>query len=303
MVAFWSPFGGRPPRKARMKNTLQSPLRKLTLALAVSTLGLGAMAPATAQVSVGIGIGVDLPGVRIGVNVPMFPNLVRVPDSPAYYAPQLSANYFFYEDRYWVYEDDRWYASDWYNGPWAYVQPEVVPLFVLRIPVRYYRQPPVYFRSWQRDAAPRWGDHWGPSWQNQRRGWDQWDRRRAPAPAPLPVYQREYRGDRYPAPQQQQEWQRRDPREQRGDGRAQLPPQRPPVYERPNAEPPRSRPPERERQPERGQPPERERQSDRGGPPQRGEDRDGDRKPDRGQDRGNDRGNDRNNGRGPDRKD
>lgn len=281
-----------------MKRSLHAPLRTLTLALAVGALSFVAAAPALAQVSVGIGIGVDIPGVRIGVNVPLFPDLVRVPDSPAYYAPQLSANYFFYEDRYWVYEDDRWYASDWYNGPWAYVQPTVVPLFVLRIPVRYYRQPPTYFRGWQRDAAPRWGEHWGPSWQNQRRGWDQWDRRRAPAPAPLPVYQREYRGDRYPALQQQQEWQRRDPRE-RGDVRSPQP--RAPAYERPGAEPPRGRPPERERQPERSQPPERERQPERGGPPQRGADRDDDRGADRGQDRGQDRGPDRKPERGRDR--
>lgn len=244
-----------------MNTTLHRPVRALALALA---LAMGGAAPALAQVSVGIGIGVDLPGVRIGVDVPLFPNLVRVPNSPAYYAPQLAANYFFYEDRYWVYEDDRWYASDWYNGPWAYVQPEVVPLFVLRIPVRYYRQPPGYFRGWQRDAAPRWGEHWGPSWRNQRRGWDQWDRRRAPAPAPLPVYQREYRGDHYPAPRQQQEWQGRDPRE-RGEVRG--PQQRPPAYERPNAEPPRNLPAERGRQSERRQ--------------DRGNDRGSDRKPDR----------------------
>ncbi|MDP2005168.1 MAG: hypothetical protein Q8K45_05800 [Rubrivivax sp.] len=277
-----------------MKKTLHSPVRTLALALTLGTLSLGTTAPALAQVSVGIGIGVDLPGMHIGINVPMFPNLVRVPNSPAYYAPQLSANYFFYEDRYWVYEDDRWYTSTWYNGPWGYVQPEVVPLFVLRIPVRYYRQPPTYFRGWQRDAAPRWGEHWGPSWQNQRRGWDQWDRRRAPAPVALPTYQREYRGDRYPGAQQQQEWQRRD---DRGPASAR-PPQRAPAYERPNIEAPRARPqpPERARQPEREQRP-----AERAAPPQREPNRGHDRGNDRGNERDKERGNDRGNDRKPDR--
>jgi hypothetical protein len=105
---------------------------------------------------------------------------------------------------YWVYQGDDWYASSWYNGPWGRVGREVVPLFVLRIPVLYYRQPPVYFGGWQRDAAPRWGEHWGRDWEQRRSGWDTWDRRAAPAPAALPVYQRNYSGDRYPRVEQQQ---------------------------------------------------------------------------------------------------
>src|ERR1019366_963728 len=79
-----------------------------------------------------------------------------------------------------------------------------VPVFVLRIPVRYYRSPPAYFRGWQADASPRWGEHWGNAWQEHRSGWDQWNRRSAPPPAPLPTYQRRYSADRYPQAQQQQ---------------------------------------------------------------------------------------------------
>jgi len=73
-----------------------------------------------------------------------------------------------------------------------------VPLFILRIPVRYYRYPPAYFRGWRSDAPPRWGDHWGRDWENRRSGWDRWNRRDAPRPASLPTYQRQYSGDRYP---------------------------------------------------------------------------------------------------------
>ncbi|MBK5207291.1 MAG: hypothetical protein JJD98_18390, partial [Polaromonas sp.] len=82
--------------------------------------------------------------------------------------------------------------------------PEYVPLFVLRIPVRYYRAPPVYFGGWRADAPPRWGDHWGRDWEQRRSGWDQWDRRSAPRPAPLPLYQRQYSGERYPRAAEQQ---------------------------------------------------------------------------------------------------
>jgi hypothetical protein len=156
--------------------------------------------PVNAQMSVGI----KLPGVSIGINLPLFPQLVAVPGYPVYYAPQVEANYFFYDGMYWVYQDDNWYASSWYNGPWRIVRPEVVPLFVLRIPVSYYRQPPPYFRGWKPDAPPRWGQHWGNEWEQRRNGWDKWNRRSAPAPAPLPVYQRKYSGDKYPGPEQQQ---------------------------------------------------------------------------------------------------
>ena len=156
--------------------------------------------PAIAQVSIGIG----LPGVSIGLNFPVYPQLSRIPGYPVYYAPQLGSNFFFYDGMYWVYEGDNWYASSWYNGPWEFVGPQAVPLFVLRIPVRYYRAPPAYFRGWQRDAPPRWGDHWGNDWAHQRSGWDRWNRGSAPAPAPLPTYQRQYAGDRYPHQVEQQ---------------------------------------------------------------------------------------------------
>ena len=153
-----------------------------------------------AQVNVDIG----LPGVNIGLSVPAYPNLVVVPGYPVYYAPQVNSNYFFYDGMYWVYQGDNWYTSSWYNGPWDLVGPEVVPLFVLRIPVRYYRHPPTYFHGWSADAAPRWGDHWGNGWAQSRNGWDDWNHSSVPAAAPLPVYQRQYSGNRYPHGAQQQ---------------------------------------------------------------------------------------------------
>ena len=161
------------------------------------------LTPARADVSVGVGISV--PGVSIGINLPAYPRLVRVPGYPVYYDPRVNVNLFFYDGLYCVFHGDNWYASSWYNGPWDVVDPYDVPLYVLRIPVRYYRQPPPYFHGWRADAPPRWGDHWGRDWEQRRSGWDKWDRRSAPRPAPLPSYQRNYSGDRYPRePERQQ---------------------------------------------------------------------------------------------------
>ena len=84
---------------------------------------------AVAQVSIGIG----LPGVSIGINLPFYPDLVRVPGYPVYYAPRLDSNFFFYDGMYWVYQEDDWYASSWYSGPWARVAP-AVPVGHFKIP-------------------------------------------------------------------------------------------------------------------------------------------------------------------------
>ncbi len=167
-------------------------MRHLLVAL---TLSLGLVSQAGAQVQVGVGVA--LPGVQIGINVPAYPRLVVVPGSPVYYAPGANTNYFFYDGAYWVFQGDRWYVSSWYAGPWYAVDPYDVPVYLLRVPVRYYRAPPPYFRGWRAGAPPRWGEHWGPAWQERHAGWDRWDRR-PPPPAPLPRYQRSYAGDRYP---------------------------------------------------------------------------------------------------------
>ncbi|BDG02860.1 hypothetical protein [Anaeromyxobacter oryzae] len=176
-------------------------MRHLFVAL---SLLLGSVSQAHAQVGVHVDVGVAVPGVQIGIHMPAYPRLVAVPGYPVYYAPAASSNYFFYDGAYWVYQGDTWYVSSWYAGPWNVVEPYDVPVFLLRVPVRYYRQPPPYFRGWRADMPPRWGERWGRDWEARRAGWDRWDRRSVPRPAPLPVYQRSYAGDRYPREVEQQ---------------------------------------------------------------------------------------------------
>lgn len=177
----------------------------------VLSMLLGALAPAFAQVSIGIGT----PNVQIGITLPVYPELVRVPNYPVYYAPRLGANYFFFDGLYWVYEGDNWYASSWYNGPWGLVAPQAVPVYILRVPLRYYRRPPDYFRAGRRDAPPPWNEHWGRDWEQQRPDWNRRDR--SPPPAPPPSYQRRYPGQRYPSIEQQRELQQRNYRYQPRD--------------------------------------------------------------------------------------
>jgi len=143
--------------------------------------------------------------VSIGINLTSYPELVPVPGYPVYYDANMNSNYFFYDGMYWVYQGDAWYASSWYNGPWDLVDPDSVPAYLLMVPVSYYRQPPAFFLGWQSNAAPRWGEHWGRDWEQRHSGWDRADRN-VPR-APLPLYQRQYAGDRYPRADQQRQLQ------------------------------------------------------------------------------------------------
>lgn len=177
-------------------------MRKICCGLIVLGVLFCAATPVKAEVSVSIGIG--LPHVSIGINVPFYPRLVPVPGYPVYYAPRIYANYFFYDGMYWVYQNDNWYASDWFDGPWWLVEPEFVPLFILRIPVYYYMRPPLHFHRWHAHRPPRWGERWGRDWEDRHRGWDRWERDAVPPPAPLPTYQQQYSGSRYPRFEEQE---------------------------------------------------------------------------------------------------
>ena len=167
----------------------------LAVGLAIALAG----APAYSEVSIGIG----LPSVQIGFNVTAYPQMVAVPGFPVYYAPSVDANLFFYDGLYWTLNNDAWYSSSWYNGPWSVVAVEAVPVFLWRVPVRYYRRPPPYFHGWRGNEPPHWGEHWGPGWENGHPGWNHWDRHDVPRAAPLPAYQSKYRGDHYPRLEEQ----------------------------------------------------------------------------------------------------
>ena len=269
----------------------------MRIAIVLSSVLISLAAPAVAQVSVSIG----LPGLSIGVNVPVYPHLLQVPGYPVYYAPRLQTNFFFYDGLYWVYQSDDWYASDWYDGPWSRVTPQAVPLYILRVPVRYYRSPPAHFRGWRSEAPPRWGEHWGNDWQQQRPGWDRWNRSAVPAPAPLPTYQRRYPAERYPQPEQQQTLRRQNygyqprepivrqhfqeqpvsqaPQPRRRDQQDASPAQRPPppgqAERRPEPTPEQGRAPGRGQQPQK--PPRRdqdEKEPGKGKDKDRGDERD-----------------------------
>jgi hypothetical protein len=139
----------------------------------------------------------------IDVDLPAYPEMQPVPDSPVYYAPGIDSNYFFYDGLYWDFYNDGWYSSAWYNGPWEFVDPVYVPTYVLWVPIRFYRRPPMYFRGWNAGRPPRWAEHWGRDWQNRHNAVYGGRGGTAPARAPLPEYQRQFGRNNYPRGPQQ----------------------------------------------------------------------------------------------------
>lgn len=140
-------------------------MRYLVLAACVL---LGAAMPATAQADFEF----HTPGFVIGINVPSHPRLRRVPGYPVYYASRLQLNLFYYDGEYWLFRHRNWYASRWTDGPWHWVPPNRVPRDILRVPLRYYRNPPPSFYAWSPEAPPFWGEYWGPRWRGHHRDFD-----------------------------------------------------------------------------------------------------------------------------------
>ncbi|NTW51831.1 MAG: hypothetical protein HGB22_04515 [Chlorobiaceae bacterium] len=151
-------------------------MRKNAIKIAVLTaasLGAGS-APALARVDVDLHLG--SPGRVIVVPEPPPPPRHRfhIENRPRFlYTPPLGFyvsvdgpyDIVYYEDRYYVYDDGRWYWSSEYNGPWDYIDDRRLPGRLRRFrheEIRRYRDHEYRrYRDDERyDRGPR--DHRGP---------------------------------------------------------------------------------------------------------------------------------------------
>jgi hypothetical protein len=132
-----------------MSRTLR---RVLMLAAAAALLFSGASATAS-DVKIHIGLGIP----PMVLTAP--PQLVVVPGTPVYYAPDVSANLFFYKGRYYTVANGVWAMAPAYTGPWAVIQIGQVPTPVVAVPVEYYKIPPGQLKK-----------HGPPPWAGQGHG-------------------------------------------------------------------------------------------------------------------------------------
>jgi hypothetical protein len=123
---------------------------------AVVALRLSAQVQA-ADIHIGLNLGIPLPPPPPPVVVTTVPQLVVVPGTSVYYAPDVPHNFFFYSQRYYVLHNDSWFYASSHNGPWTFIGREKVPSPVLAVPVRYYRGPPGHAKD--KGGPPPWAGH------------------------------------------------------------------------------------------------------------------------------------------------
>lgn len=95
------------------------------------------------------------PTVNVDISIEAPPRFVLVTGTPVYYAPSVSYNYFSYGGRYYLFHNELWFSSVYYNGPWTAIAFEYVPRPILTVPVEYYRRPPGH---WKKHGPPPWAE-------------------------------------------------------------------------------------------------------------------------------------------------
>lgn len=126
-----------------------------TIALAgILLLAVMGLVPAGTALADSVSIGINTGNLNLGISVGEPPKLVVVPGTPVQYAPAVTANYFFYGNRYYLFHNETWYIASGYNGPWTVIAIQRVPPPILTVPVEYYRVPPGHWKG--KHGPPPW---------------------------------------------------------------------------------------------------------------------------------------------------
>lgn len=136
-------------------------------ALAVLTLTgfIATAAPVHAGTNINVNLGIPAPVVVAPqpVYVEQPPEMVVIPGSSVYFAPGVSVDLFFYDNRWWNRRGDRWYRGSGYNGPWEAVGQRRVPGPVYRVPANYrtvyIHEKPMPYGQWKKAHGGHGGKH------------------------------------------------------------------------------------------------------------------------------------------------
>lgn len=127
---------------------------RVLLLVAVGASLLSGASVAAQDIKINIGLGVPSPPPPVVIAAP--PQLVVVPGTSVYYAPDAPINYFFYKGRYYTVANGVWSTAPAYNGPWIVIMAGKVPPAVLSVPVEYYKIPPGHLKQ---KGPPPWAGH------------------------------------------------------------------------------------------------------------------------------------------------
>lgn len=101
------------------------------IGLAALLFVFGAPTPARSEVNVNVNIGPP-PVVVAGP-----PEVIVIPHSMVYFAPDASAELLFFGGFWWTPHRGHWFRAVAYDGPWVLVEPRRVPVEIVRLPRDY----------------------------------------------------------------------------------------------------------------------------------------------------------------------
>ncbi len=163
---------------------------KTRLLVILSVLALSGFAANAALVCAGTNVNVNL-GIPVGVAVapapvvvapqPVYiehpPEMVVIPRSNVYFAPGVSVELFFYDNRWWNRRGGRWYRANAYNGKWVAVGQRYVPAPVYRVPADYRtvyaHENRIPYGQWKKVHGEHGGKHKGDMHGNKHRRHDE----------------------------------------------------------------------------------------------------------------------------------
>jgi len=152
-----------------MKTRISVALALLVLAVFATYAG-PARAGVDVNLNVGIPVGVAVaPAPVVAAPQPVYVEqpyeMVMIPRSSVYFAPGVSVDLFFYDNRWWSRRGDRWYRANAHNGPWTAVGPRYVPRPVYRVPADYrtvyVHERHVPYGQWKKTHGDHEGKHGG----------------------------------------------------------------------------------------------------------------------------------------------
>jgi hypothetical protein len=121
---------------------------------------------AIAEVNINVRVNVPLPPRFV---IPAPPPIFVVPHTYVYFVPDIEVDIVFYHGYWYRPYQGRWYRSNSYNGPWAYIAPSKVPSVLVQLPPDFRRVPPGHQRISHGQLKQNWG-----KWENEKH----WDKHR-----------------------------------------------------------------------------------------------------------------------------
>lgn len=128
---------------------------------------LAAFSPGTATAELNINIGIGVPSKKVMVVEP--PEVVVIPGTYIYIAPDLDEDVFFYRGHWWKSHGRKWYRADDFGGPWMVISIGNLPRGLRELPPHYRDLPPGLERMPPGHVKKHWKE-----WEQERH----WEKRR-----------------------------------------------------------------------------------------------------------------------------